>query len=245
MREIELSYAKHSRRVPPIMSEGCLASDELTLVISGSICYTVEGKKYVISDSDAIYIPEGIKRKREATGECDYVSFNFRADKDINLPTHIEGACHSEVLSLILAIDRITENQHLRSEDKIARLVEVIISTLEDYERSERLSPLTKTILSYLWDHYNERVTLKDISELTYFSPIYCESVFKSEVGSSIIDYLIDIRISEAEKLIIENALSLYEVSVAVGFSDYNYFSRTFKKRKGYSPTTFKKMTRS
>jgi inorganic pyrophosphatase len=46
----------------------------------------------------------------------------------------------------------------------------------------------------------------------------------------------------EAKKLISENILSLQQIAEAVGFEDYNYFSRTFKKTSGYSPTDYKRL---
>ena len=106
------------------------------------------------------------------------------------------------------------------------------------------MTPITRDILSYLHEHFRERITLDDIGKITFFSPVYCETVFRREIGRAIIDYVIELRISEAEKLILENAYPLGEISRAIGFQDYNYFSRTFKKRTGYSPTEYRRRAR-
>ena len=65
---------------------------------------------------------------------------------------------------------------------------------------------------------------------------------FKKEMGKSIINYLIDVRISEARNLISGSALPLSAISEKVGFEDYNYFSRIFKKRVGYTPRQYRRL---
>jgi two-component system response regulator YesN len=60
-------------------------------------------------------------------------------------------------------------------------------------------------------------------------------------MGRSIVDYIIEKRVEEAKKLILLDTMSLRIISDTVGFSDYNYFARTFKKRSGYTPLEYKK----
>jgi two-component system response regulator YesN len=63
--------------------------------------------------------------------------------------------------------------------------------------------------------------------------------VFKKNEGVSIINYLISQRITEAKRLLTEGATSLKDVATLVGYNDYNYFSRIFKKNVGCSPKDF------
>ena len=78
------------------------------------------------------------------------------------------------------------------------------------------------------------------MGESLYFSPVYADAVFKRETGVSIINYAI-LKKVEAAKSLLSEGVSLKDVSEAVGFSDYNYFSRLFKKRTGYTPNAFRK----
>ena len=86
-----------------------------------------------------------------------------------------------------------------------------------------------------------KRITLDDIGRLTFFSPIYCDTVFKKDTGRSIIDHLIERRIDEAKKLLLSPDLSLTKISELCGFADYNYFCRVFKKRVGATPGAYRK----
>ena len=69
--------------------------------------------------------------------------------------------------------------------------------------------------------------------------------MFKKEVGRSIVDYALDRRIDEAKRLLLEGTMPLQQIAEYVGFTDYNYFSRVFKKRSGYSPTDYRHLSPS
>ena len=95
-------------------------------------------------------------------------------------------------------------------------------------------------IANYLSRHYSEKLTLDDISRETFFSVAYCECEFRKAFGKSIINYLIDLRISEAKRLLTETSMSCSVIANMVGFDDANYFSRVFKKRIGLSPLRYR-----
>ena len=56
--------------------------------------------------------------------------------------------------------------------------------------------------------------------------------------------YAINEKIEKAKLLIIEDLLSLKEIAKSLGFDDYNYFSRSFKKRSGHPPTRYKSIVK-
>jgi two-component system response regulator YesN len=126
--------------------------------------------------------------------------------------------------------------------EKIAHLLSCILLIMKDRVKQTGYNPLTLKIMQYLHSNFSEKITLDDIARLTFFSPNYCENVFKRETGRSVIDYLLQIRIEEAKRLLAEDSLALSTVAEAVGFDDYNYFSRVFKKRTGYTPSEYKKL---
>ena len=114
--------------------------------------------------------------------------------------------------------------------------------TLQSHLKTQSLHPLVSKIVRYLHENMSQKITLADIGQHTFFSPVYCDTVFKQEMGRSIIDYLLEKRIDEAKKLLIEGTVPLRQIAEAVGFPDYNYFARTFKKRTGYTPIQYRSM---
>ena len=65
--------------------------------------------------------------------------------------------------------------------------------------------------------------------------------IFKQKTGLSIIEYVLKERITLAKSLLMEGSFPLTKIAEQVGFFDYNYFSRTFKKLTGYTPLAYKK----
>ena len=66
------------------------------------------------------------------------------------------------------------------------------------------------------------------------------EQIFKEEIGENFIDYITNIRIERAKKLLRDKTLSIKEICMEVGYKDPNYFSRLFKKSVGFTPTEYR-----
>lgn len=233
------------KKMKPVISipRARISYIEITIVLKGELCYYIDGKKTVASEGEAVYIPAGSMRAREASAQaCDYLSFNFIYDGEISLPSVVKNAASPEIMLLVTTLDEITSSPYYAAKEKVEHILAAMISILEDRVKSESISKLTRQIIGYIHDNLSEKITLADIGRLTFFSPIYCDTVFKRECGKSIIDYLIDLRIEEAKRQIIERTASLSDIAESVGFGDYNYFSRIFKRRSGYSPSQYRKM---
>jgi YesN/AraC family two-component response regulator len=148
----------------------------------------------------------------------------------------------SEIVLLIAAYDKIEKHVYPDNKEKLEHLCGCILAILEDVSAAEQYSTLTRKIMEYIHSDPIQKITLDDIGRFTFFSPIYCDTVFKRETGKSIIDYVIDRRIDEAKRLLLEGTVSLGDIAEAVGFNDYNYFSRVFKTRSGISPSKYRNM---
>lgn len=97
-----------------------------------------------------------------------------------------------------------------------------------------------KKITDYLEQHYTEPdLSVSGIAEIFHLHPSYLGTVFKKVHHTSILQYLADIRIAEAKKLLCEKELKISEIAEATGFSDVYYFSKKFKKICGKSPKEY------
>ena len=79
------------------------------------------------------------------------------------------------------------------------------------------------------------------ISREFYLTPSYLCDIFKKYTGCTITGYLLKIRMEKASGMLLNTNLSLVEIAAQVGYSDYNYFSRLFKRYFNISPNAFRK----
>ena len=91
-------------------------------------------------------------------------------------------------------------------------------------------------MLTYIYEHYTEAVTLEDISNAANVSRSEAGRCFKAYMGCSPIEALIKYRLQTAHRLLSEKTHTLQEISFACGFNSVSYFSRQFKKVYGYAP---------
>ncbi len=110
----------------------------------------------------------------------------------------------------------------------------------EDLPRVEKLPPEIQKMCEYLQEHYTERVGLEDVTSHAGFSKYYGGRVFRQYMGTTIIDYLIRLRLEQAKKLLAESDMSVKQIGYEVGYQDPNYFTWSFKKAMGISPVKYR-----
>ncbi len=106
-------------------------------------------------------------------------------------------------------------------------------------QRENTTSELMSRANSLIKTGYKEDISLDSLSRTLGISPQYFSRLYKNETGRNFIEYLTDVRMSQARKLIREGKYSIKEICFMVGYSDPNYFSRLFKKIEGRSPTEY------
>ena len=239
---MELIYFTYNHNLfPPFLPIRTLPFYDLTFVIKGSLTYSVNGQKYVVKEGEAIFLPTGCIRERvREENRATYVSFNFTSDEQYDLPTVIENAVGAESNLLLTCAEEIKRKYYPNGEKQIELLCQCLLENLQAKRKVSQEHALIIKIKHFVNEHFPEKITLQKIGELTYFSPLYCDTVFKRETGTSIIRYVIWRRMEEAKKLLSEGALPLKKVAETVGFEDYNYFARAFKKWTGATPREYK-----
>lgn len=90
--------------------------------------------------------------------------------------------------------------------------------------------------MRWIREHYMEDITLNSISEQVYLNPAYLSVMFKKKTGRSIIEYLTEVRMEEAKKLLVQTDLKMYQIAERVGYNDAAYFSNSFKKYQSMTP---------
>ncbi len=97
----------------------------------------------------------------------------------------------------------------------------------------------------YIRQHYDQNVSLNDISRQFYINPSYFSQLFKKKTGMTYQNYLTEYRIDRAAKLLEETDLRIYEVCQMVGYSDVNHFNQLFERLRGMKPNEYRKKCRN
>ncbi|MCR5144304.1 MAG: AraC family transcriptional regulator [Lachnospiraceae bacterium] len=86
-----------------------------------------------------------------------------------------------------------------------------------------------------------QKVSLDDVADNFHFSKTYINKIFKSAYNTTVLKYIKDLRIKEAQKLLSNSSTTITTISQMVGYNDTSYFIEEFKKATGVTPAAFRK----
>lgn len=111
--------------------------------------------------------------------------------------------------------------------------------TGEDPEKLRRL----RAILTFLHQHYREKVTLEEVARQVGLCKSECCRFFKRQMGVPLFDYLLDYRVGKSLELL-QSGCTVAESGAQSGFSTPAYFSKVFRARTGRSPSEYRRENR-
>ncbi|MDU4962486.1 MAG: response regulator [Sporomusaceae bacterium] len=100
-------------------------------------------------------------------------------------------------------------------------------------------SPLNKA-LAFIASRMPGDVTLAETARHVHVNPCYLSQMFKQQTGVNFVDYVADLRIRAAKKLLTTTTLRIADIAERLCFADISYFSTQFKKHTGFTPTEYR-----
>lgn len=127
-----------------------------------------------------------------------------------------------------------------KTSNDILEPFKAILHLLEEEKRLVvPYSLLVQKTISKINNEYMNSITLQEIAHSLGVTHIYLSQLFHKEVKKSFTEYLLDVRMAKAKKLLKTTDLKVYEVGLQVGYSDSRYFCTQFKKYTGLSPSRY------
>ena len=239
-----LHYCNVSLNRTKMISRKIIDYYDLTFVLDGEMTYFANGTKIILRKNDAIFLSPGTERERLGdSAPVRYISFNFEAEEGVAFPfpQHLSKIVTQEIKNIVMNFPPSHLQPDTFSYEKCVGLLNYILfSMLENY-RMESRNPHVESMVRYIRTHICDKITLKEISEQAGLSREYASYLFKREKGCTLTDYVNRQKLLLAKSMILGGEMSLADVSLALGYENYNYFSRSFKAHFGISPLQIKK----
>jgi|GEM_PF-578360 len=95
-------------------------------------------------------------------------------------------------------------------------------------------------IKTYMKQHYHEKLRLEQLAGLIPISRSYLAILFKQVTGMTVWEYLVNIRMKEAKRMLAEPSSKIYEVACRVGYENGEHFTKLFKEKFGMTPKEYR-----
>lgn len=140
------------------------------------------------------------------------------------------------ILKEISGYSKIGVMQKLFIEAKIIKLLILIFEQFNEKDIEEDLSKTPETIKKFLDENYHKNLKIEEISKIIGINPNKLRKEFKEHYQTTIVDYISELRMLKAKKMIINKEIMIKEIAIECGYEYVQNFTRAFKKKFGVSP---------
>lgn len=213
----------------------------LVFIMEGKAFYEVDGHAFEATAGEAILIEPGSFRNAKTSGmSCVGIDFNLFKGEKVDLPLVFKCDNLEELHGIFqdLKFEWLQKKPGfmLKSQALLMLLLHKLI-----YERKQAKTNVhVELVKQYIMRHYQLNLTVKAVADEVGLSPVYCGALFKKMEGQSISEFLNRVRINRAMSLLETGEYNIGEIAEETGFLDIYYFSNTFKKMVGMSPSAYK-----
>ncbi len=139
---------------------------------------------------------------------------------------------------------KINNLYYFLSFDTIDHVVQIIgnlfhYTTKKYMKKKNKKNTIIYEIIAFINKNYANDIGLSQISELYHMNASYISNLFKKETGENMNQYITKVRITHAQKMLVNSDVNIKELAYLVGYSDYTYFYKVFKKITGVTPRQY------
>ena len=222
------------------------------IVIRGSFRCTVCEKTEDIFPGDVFVIPPNEEFDREVTKSLlvHFIRFTLQEDTPLPFPLPVGKVRYADSARVESTVELLNRSPELPAEQQNLCVRHCIEDLFLQYEAEQRLpskrpgapeDETVRSVMEYLNEHFREPIRLTDVAARHHISPSGLIKKFRKTVGVPPQRYLMEQRIRQSKRLLTDTSLSVGEIAARTGFENVYYFSKTFKKETGKSPSEYRK----
>ena len=125
--------------------------------------------------------------------------------------------------------------------DALSETAQRCMELMCDQKRDSVTRPVRQAC-EYIRQHYDEQISLEEVSAQVGLSPAYLSMLFKKEMNEGFAHYLMTVRIDQAREMLRETTMSVAEICGRVGYNDLKHFTHIFEKSVGVKPGVYRKL---
>ncbi len=240
---------------------------ELIYVVSGCGVITVQAERFFVRQGDMVLIPPQCVHSIDRLDDksMEYYNILFRLgmlDSEHTRPLYSHSYIFSGYVpagsalneTLTAPVRELVENRkkiHTRYDLMIhAHLYTIMYHILQAFPETEERKVLAytrydrlKVVLEYLREHFAEAISVDQAASMCGFSASHFMKLFRELTGISFTQYVKQLRLEEAAKLLKTTGKRVGEVAEEVGFHNLSYFSRAFESAYHISPGAYRERT--
>lgn len=130
-------------------------------------------------------------------------------------------------------------------EEELTRVLAAIVAERGESEEAPRQDyesdKMIDNVVSDIRAHYTEDISLTSLAAKYNISMGHLSKIIKEHLNVNFSDYIASLRMQRAKELLSDERLSIQEIAEIVGYEDYFYFTKVFKKVEGISPSKYRK----
>ncbi len=244
---------------------------EIIHVLHGSVTIRVEAEELTVQENSIVFIhPNELHTINSHEIPCDYNAFVFSLELLSPLPSHFfsrdylspirSGQLHfpriitakdnlySEVAPMLNIITEADKNSHYYNLTVFSSMMQVFtkmsaIAGLnhELTETSLKRNEIVKECMNYLENNLEKTISLHELATQVHLHPNYLCRLFKAYTGQTVFQYLTQLRVNKACKLLRTTHLPVNEIALACGFESISFFTRKFKEIMHTTPKAYSK----
>ena len=226
---------------------------------SGIAYITIENITYTAKEGDIVIFSPGIKHAAQSDNDgCEFLMQKFSIEQgndiDILANSNIAGIIPGKYAASLCAgycnemrpsiYNGISINTYAAFLSYFCKLIKFIQSDMYipfiiDSQNTSHTN--MHNAMTYISEHFNENISIKEVAEETGFSEKYFINQFKQMLGIPPKQYLIQCRMQHASHMLIHSDCPISDIALDVGYTDVYSFSKAFRKYFDQPPSEFRK----
>ncbi|OEF97688.1 response regulator transcription factor [Desulfuribacillus alkaliarsenatis] len=147
---------------------------------------------------------------------------------------------YSEIMDSINWQQDMDKSTFNYCENVVSDYIKEMAIIIEHFQYTTGHNPVIQETVAYILSHIDEEINVAQIAGSVHVNISYLSNLFRQKTKMTIKRFILRVKIERAKILLLENKLKNYEIAERLGYKDYEYFAKVFKKHTGQTLTEFR-----